>query len=405
MSAFREVRTMRTDEIEYEPRSVKDLVVEMKDTSELMVDLAYSAVLYENRELGKEVLELEEHMNVLRYKAHISLMLAGRSPKDAEQLVGIFQVVGAAEKIANAADDIASVVILDVGLPDELRSALPEAKEVVFRAEVDEESELAGKPLEEADLETNTGVHVFAIRRDTDWIFAPGPETQILRGDVLFGEGPETGIERVYEKATRREWESKSAVPSEIEDLDRAVTGIVEMKNTSELAVGLAYSALLLESEEVATEVLALESKNDRLKEDLEEWVLDAAGRVDEATELRGLLHLATSAEVIADAALEIADVVMRDIDLHPVIAEAIRESNEIIASVKIREDSELDGRTLGDLLVESESGMYVMAVRRSGDEWVYSPTSETVVEAGDALIARGPRNGKERLERMAGAE
>jgi len=395
---------MSGEEIEYEPRSVKDLVADMKDTSELMVDLAYSAVLYENREIAKEVLDLEGRMNVLRYHAHISLMLAGRNPKEAEQLVGIFQIVGAAEKIANAADDIASVLTLDVGLPDELRSALPEAKEVVLRAEVDEESDLAGKSLEGCDLETNTGVKIFAIKRDTDWIFAPDRETQLLRGDVLFGEGPDEGIKRVYERATRREWKSEGAVPSEIEDLDRAVTGIVEMKNTSELAVGLAYSAVLLESEEVATEVQALESKTDRLKEDLEEWVLDAAGRVDDPTELRGLLHLATSAEVIADAALEIADIVMRDIDLHPVFAEAIRESNEIIASVDVAEGSEMEGHTLGDLLVESETGMYVMAVHRAKDDWVYSPTSETTVKAGDALIARGTRKGKKRLEKMAGA-
>jgi len=394
---------MNTDEIEYEPRSVKDLVADMKDTSEMMVDLAYSAVLYENRELAKEVLDLEEHMNVLRYHAHISLMLAGRNPRDAEKLVGIFQVVGAAEKIANAADDIASVLTLEVGLPDELRSALPEANEVVFRAEVDEESELGGKTLGNLELETNTGVHVFAVKRDTNWIFAPDRDTQILRGDVIFGEGPEEGIRRVYEKATRRTWESKTAEPSDIENLDRAVTGIVELKNTSELAVGLAYSALLLESEEVATEVQALESKTDRLKEDLEEWVLDAARRVDEPTELRGLLHLATAAEVIADAALETADVVMRDIDLHPVLAEAIHESNEIIASVRVAEGSELDGRTLGELLVESETGMYVMAVHRADEDWVYSPTEETTVHEGDRLIARGPRRGKKRLTKMAG--
>jgi uncharacterized protein with PhoU and TrkA domain len=394
---------MKTDEIEYEPRSVKDLVADMKDTSELMVDLAYSAVLYENRELAKEVLDLEERMNVLRYHAHISLMLAGRNPRDAEKLVGIFQVVGSAEKIANAADDIASVLTLEVGLPDELKSALPEAKEVVFRAEIDEESEFGGKTLGDIDLETNTGVHVFAVKRDTNWMFAPGRDTQILRGDVIFGEGPEEGIKRVYESATRRGWESKTAEPSDIEDLDRAVTGIVELKNTSELAVGLAYSALLLESEEVATEVQALESKTDRLKEDLEEWVLDAAGRVDDPAELRGLLHLATSAEVIADAALETADVVMRDIDLHPVLEEAIHESNEIIASVEVAEGCEMDGHTLGDLLVESETGMYVMAVHGADDEWVYSPTSETKVESGDVLIARGPRGGKERLRKMAG--
>jgi len=395
---------MNGSEIEYEPRSVKDLVADMKDTSELMVDLAYSAVLYENRELAKEVLDLEERMNVLRYHAHIALTLAARNPAGAEKLVGVFQVVGAAEKIANAADDIASVLTQDVGLPDEFRSALPEAKEVVFRAEVDEESELGGHALGDLDLETNTGVHLFAVRRDTEWVFGPGRDTQVLRGDVLFGEGPETGVERVYERATRRDWVSEGAVSSDIEDLDRAVTAVVEMKNISELAVGLAYGAVLLESHEVASEVRALESKTDRLRQDLEEWVLDSAARVDEPTKLRGLVHLAIASEVIADAALEIADSVMRDIDAHPVFAEAISESNEAIATVAVEEGSELDGRALGELLVESETGMYVMAIRRDDEEWVYSPTEHTTVHAGDTLIARGPEGGSDRLRGMASA-
>ncbi|MFP4633082.1 MAG: potassium channel family protein, partial [Halobacteriales archaeon] len=201
----------------YEPRNVKDVVVEMKDTSELMVDLAYSAVLYENHEIAKEVLDLEKHMNVLRYHAHMALMLAARRPRDAEQLTGVFQVVSAAEKIANAADDIASVVILDVGIPDELRSALPEAKEMMVRAEVDVESEVNGRSLEDLNLETDTGVHVVAIKRDTDWIFGPGADEKLLRGDVVFGEGPETGVERFHEMATRRPYERMEMESSEIE--------------------------------------------------------------------------------------------------------------------------------------------------------------------------------------------
>jgi len=402
MPLFRELRIMDTDGIKYEPRSVKETVSDMKDTSELMVDLAYSAVLYENHEMAKEVFDLEERMNVLRYHAHISLMLAARKPEGSRTARRYLpRVVGAAEKIANAADDIATILTQNVGLPDELRSALPEANEVVFRAEVDEESEMGGKTLGEINLEANTGVHVFAIKRDTEWVFAPDKDTQVLRGDVLFGEGPETGIKRAYETATRREWEQEGAVSSEIEDLDRAVTAVVEMKNISELAVGLAYSATLLESEDIAAEVQALESKTDSLKQDLEEWVLESAARVDNPKELRGLIHLAISSEVIADAALEMADAVMRDIDLHPVLAEAIRESSEIIATIDVDEDSELDGRTLGETLVESDTGMYVMAIHRE-DGWVYSPTEHTTVYGGDTLIARGPEAGKERLKGMA---
>ncbi|MDY6780340.1 MAG: TrkA C-terminal domain-containing protein [Halobacteria archaeon] len=395
----------RGEGIEYEPRSVKEVLVDMKDTSELMVDLAYSAVLFKNDEIAKEVLELEDRMNVLRYHANMSLMLAARKPKDAEQLVGIAQIVGAAEKIANAADDIASILIREIGLPDELRSALPEARETILRAEVDEVSEIAGKSLGDLNLETDTGVHIIAIKRDTDWIFDPDKETQVLRGDTLFGEGPDEGVERVYERATRTEFEDEGMKSSEIENLDRAVAAIVEMKDMSELAVGLGYSAALFDDEEIAGEVQVLESKADSLKQDLEEWVLESASDVPEPKDLRGLLHLAAASEVISDAALEMADAVMRDVEMHPVLAEAVKESNEIITSIVVEEGSELDSRSLGEVLLEIETGMHVMAIRREDDDWVYNPTSDDVLEGGDTLIARGTRKGRERLEKMADAE
>ncbi|MDY7083052.1 MAG: TrkA C-terminal domain-containing protein, partial [Halobacteria archaeon] len=140
----------------------------------------------------------------------------------------------------------------------------------------------AGKTLGGLNLETDTGVKIVAIKRDTDWIFAPDRETQILRGDVLFGEGPDEGIEHVYEMATRREFEYEGVVSSEIEDLDRAVTAIIELKNMSELAVGLGYSATLFENEDIAGEVSVLETKADNLKQNLEEWVLESAADVPE---------------------------------------------------------------------------------------------------------------------------
>ena len=39
--------------------SIKNILIEMKNMSELMVDLAFSAVLFNNKELAEEVLKLE----------------------------------------------------------------------------------------------------------------------------------------------------------------------------------------------------------------------------------------------------------------------------------------------------------------------------------------------------------
>ncbi|HEY3360999.1 MAG TPA: potassium channel protein, partial [Methanosarcina sp.] len=39
-------------EFKYSPKNLKDLLTEMKDTSELMVDLAYSAMIYDDEDIA-----------------------------------------------------------------------------------------------------------------------------------------------------------------------------------------------------------------------------------------------------------------------------------------------------------------------------------------------------------------
>src|SRR5204863_206088 len=53
-------------------------------------------------------------------------------------------------------------------------------------------------------------------------------------------------------------------------ELDRAVDILIEMKNSAEVAVGLAYSALLFQDTALAAEVTTLESRSDVLHDELE---------------------------------------------------------------------------------------------------------------------------------------
>ena len=47
--------------------NVKDLFVEMKNISELAVDLAYSSILFDSEKMAEEVDDLEEVMNELNF--------------------------------------------------------------------------------------------------------------------------------------------------------------------------------------------------------------------------------------------------------------------------------------------------------------------------------------------------
>jgi uncharacterized protein with PhoU and TrkA domain len=190
---------------------------------------------------------------------------------------------------------------------------------------------------------------------------------------------------------------------STIEDLDRAVDSIVLMKNMSELAVDLAYGAVLFDSEGVAEEVAELEAEVDALKSRFEAWTLRAAARVPDPVALRGLMQLASATEVISDAALEISEGVLRGIDAHPVIAAAVEESDEVIVRLTVADDAPLADATLGDRRVRSETGMRVIAVRRPGGDWVVSPGPTTALHGGDVVIAKGTRAGADALASLTG--
>src|SRR5438046_1055538 len=166
------------------PRNLKTMLSEAKDTSELMIDLGYAALYFEDPDMAEEVHELEDRLSDLVHEMRAVSILAARSPRDADAMASVLQVVSAIERLGNAA-------------------------------------------------------------------------------------------------------------------VDRAIDPLVEMKNISEVAVGLAYSALVLRDQGLAAEVNHLEDRLDEMKEVLELWILRAAqDRLDPAG-LRGLLHLSQAAEEI----------------------------------------------------------------------------------------------------------
>ena len=107
------------------PQNLKEMLAEAKDTSELMVDLSYAALFYNSEDISEEVFRLEERLNDLVYDMRTLAILAARSPADSEQMAGILQVVQDIEKIGNAANDIAKIVVKRLGIPRELLQDIP----------------------------------------------------------------------------------------------------------------------------------------------------------------------------------------------------------------------------------------------------------------------------------------
>ncbi|MGI8806730.1 MAG: potassium channel family protein [Acidimicrobiales bacterium] len=385
------------------PRNLKTMLSEAKDTSELMIDLGYAAVYFSDTAMAEEVYELESRLSDLVHEMRAVCVLAARSPRDADAMASVLQVVGAIERLGNAAVDIGRIVTHRLGIPRALVADLSSAEEISHRVRVRDDSQMAHRPLSALELPVEVGMRVMAVRRDRDWITEVDGDLVLVPGDVLFLQGAAAGIAELRTLAGAPEWNPpKSSEEPELSDLDRAIDVLVEMKNISEVAVGLAYSALVLRDQGLAAEVNHLEDRLDEMKERLELWVLRGAQEHVDPSALRGLLHLAQAAEEIGDAAQQLVWLVEEGEELHPILAIALGHADEVVVRVPVAAGAPADGASLQSLCMETETGFYLLAIRRGG-RYLYRPRAGVVLEAGDDLIATGPDEGHPLLAELCG--
>ncbi len=193
----------RVKKTEYRPAPVRETLIQMKDISELMIDLAYSAALFHNVELAEEVMELECKIDDLVYLLNMNLMLAARDRYDAETLAGVAKVGSLTNAISDAAADIASLVIRGIEVHPVVREVFQRAEEHLARVVISEDSILAGKTVDDLDLAAEVGVDIIAIRRGVHWHINPDKEI-LLPEDVLVARGTDEGL-KILVKAARGE--------------------------------------------------------------------------------------------------------------------------------------------------------------------------------------------------------
>lgn len=385
------------------PRNLKAMLSEAKDTSELMVDLAYAALFFDDDAMANEVHELEERLSDLVHEMREICVLAGRSPREAEQMSSVLHLVSAIERLANAAVDVTRVVTHRLGIPPDLVADLAAAEEISHRVRIRPGSALAQRRLEEVELPVEVGMRVMAIRRGKEWLIDPDGDDLLVAEDVLILRGAPDGIAELRELAGAPEWRPPTIdYDPTTTDLDRAVDTLVEMKNISEVAVGLAYSALLFNDQSLAAEVSHLEDRLDEMRERLEIWVLRSAADEVDPSPLRGLLHLGAAAEEIGDAAQQMVWLVEEGEEMHPIVAVALGEADEVITRVPVAAGAPVDGLTLREAQLETETGFYLLAVRRAG-RYLYRPRGHIRITAGDELIGSGPDEGQALLAQLCG--
>ena len=385
------------EKIEYKPIPVRQLLLEMKNLSELMIDFAYSAALYNDKDLAEDVLALESRVDNLAYLLDMEIMVAARDPKDAEQLIGVSTVAASTDKISDAAADIAAIVTRNIGIHPIVGEIFEKVEERLIKVTVKANSDLVKKQIGELDLAASMGVDIIAIRRNHDWILNPNKKERVFEGDILITRGAPSGIEEFKDLA---EGKLTSLEPEKRARFEEIVSRFVELKDTSELMIDLAYSALLLNSKELAEEVERLEERMDQMHTDFELLALTSDFPKEEASGFLGLIRLGVATEKIADAAAEMAEVVLRGVEPHPILKLAIKEAEETVTQACVTGDSSLVGKTLKEARVHDETGMWILVIKREDN--CLRPRADSKIAVGDVLVASGYAEGADALKKLA---
>ena len=184
-------------------KTVEDIVLEIKDKSELMVDLAYSSLLYDNKTIAKEVYDLEDMIDKLYQRIQkITLEHVKNKQLSIDNALTVLRLAECGEKISDAAQEIADVELRDVELHPILKMSIHESDEVFTRVQVDPKSILCGKTLGGLKLGSETGMQIIAMRQKQKWLYGPNKKTKIDPHDILFAKGPEDGEKHLIELAT-----------------------------------------------------------------------------------------------------------------------------------------------------------------------------------------------------------
>jgi len=137
----------------------------------------------------------------------------------------------------------------------------------------------------------------------------------------------------------------------------------------------------------------------DELHLSFQKRVLSRTEEETKPEDLLGIIRMGNVTERIADAAAEIAEVVLRGEEPHRVLQMVIQDAEETVERAVVGENSLIAGKTLKDAEIADETGMWVLAIRR-GPLWI-RPKPSTMLFPGDVVIASGYSEGEEDFKQL----
>lgn len=171
----------------------KELLIELIEKAELSVDLAYSAIIFNNAEIAEDVSEMFETVNKVYGKLQRNALALAKTLVKPEKLAPFLTAIHSLKEIARSSLLLSDLVLRGLPTHEILRSIFASSDETFVKVQVAPGGKLVGKTLGEIRLQDNTGMRIICIKRGEAWIHGPTRETRIEAGDVLFAKGPVEG--------------------------------------------------------------------------------------------------------------------------------------------------------------------------------------------------------------------
>ncbi len=172
-----------------------------------------------------------------------------------------------------------------------------------------------------------------------------------------------------------------------------------EMKDYASMMLDLAYYSAIYGDKMMAYEVLKIENEVHDLWSLVMMQTMLAARSPEDAERMLSIIRVATSLEVVSNAAADIAYVATIFTRTPAVLAGALLESEELVSRVEVGEKG--DGLKLKDLVSFPRHADVLVVVR--GHRWIMDPSLDLVLRKGDRLILRGTEEALRSIAEMVG--
>ncbi len=384
--------------VTYEPISAKDALKQIKDLSSIIVDLAYSSIIYEDKGLADEVKELRDLAVKLNYLLTMSLQVAVRDGRDAQATIPLVVLGQASKDIANSATDISNVLLKGFTVHQTIKDLSQRVARDLMRGKISEESILKGYAIKDITEKMNYSVTIYGLRQNGKWIIKPDKSIKLEAGDLILASGSSSGISLLKllvggtaEEISPPEEEEEDPLVESLEE--NIVDYLIALKDTSEVMVDLAYGAVLYNNKELAHLVTNMEKRVDTIRNKAEIAVLRLSRTSsEEISALQGLVRIIEATENISDSANQIAKTVLAELPSHPIIELVVEESTDNIFEMIVEQSSSIVDKTVPAGNYLDEFGIRVLAIKRTGGHY-FKPRRRTKIRVGDTIIFTGLRD------------